>query len=331
MTKLKDGKREKHLLIIFDTAANNYQNEESEQWIGEWMQRRQNRDQIVLATKFTTSYRAGHGDSENIANTAGNGTKSLYVSFDRSLKKLQTHYIDILWLHWWDFATSIPELMQSLNTLVTSRKVLYLGVSDTPAWVVAQCNAYARHHNLRPFSVYQGQWSAAQRDFERDIIPMCISEGMGICPWGVMGQGLLKPTAELENMQKRDSSLPGRRMMIPDATTIAISTVLEKIAERKGEGVHLTSVAIAYVMQKTPYVFPIVGCRTLGHLKGNIKALGIALTKEEIEEIEGAVDFDLGFPMNMLGKPGGSGSFGISRAGTFDFVEPLVAIRPGCA
>ena len=79
--------------------------------------------------------------------------------------------------------------MQSLNHLVAARKVLYLGISDTPAWVVAQANAYARQHGLRPFSLYQGRWSAAERDFEREIIPMCKSEGMGLAPWGTLGGG----------------------------------------------------------------------------------------------------------------------------------------------
>jgi aryl-alcohol dehydrogenase-like predicted oxidoreductase len=106
----------------FIDTANNYQKEESEMWIGEWMKKRGNRDQMVIATKFTTCFRAGHGDKEILINTTGNGAKSLHISLEASLKKLQTSYIDLLYVHWWDFTCSIPELMQSLNHLVASGK-----------------------------------------------------------------------------------------------------------------------------------------------------------------------------------------------------------------
>lgn len=93
-------------------------------------------------------------------------------------------------VHTWDYATGIPELMQSLNNLVQQGKVLYLGISDAPAWVVVKANAYARQHGLRPFSVYQGRFGAHVRDLERDIIPMCLDESMGIQVWGTMANGM---------------------------------------------------------------------------------------------------------------------------------------------
>lgn len=174
-------------------TANNYQNEQSETWIGEWMEARGNRDELVIATKFTTCFSAYNGfDGKNKrihSNNAGNGTKSLRMSVDASLKKLKTNYIDLLYLHWWDYSTSIEEVMITLNNLIREGKVLYIGVSDTPAWIVSKANQYARDHGLRPFVVYQGLWSAANRDFERDIIPMCIDEGMGFAPWGPVGGG----------------------------------------------------------------------------------------------------------------------------------------------
>jgi len=116
------------LLIVesggnFIDTANNYQKEESEIWIGEWMKKRGNRDQMVIATKYTTAFRAGHSDKEIIINSTGNGTKSLHLSLAASLKKLQTTYIDLLYVHWWDFTCSIPELMQSLNIMVQQGKV----------------------------------------------------------------------------------------------------------------------------------------------------------------------------------------------------------------
>jgi aryl-alcohol dehydrogenase-like predicted oxidoreductase len=183
-------------------------------------------------------------------------------------------------------------MMQSLNNVVASGKVLYLGISNTPAWVVSKANQYARDHGFRQFSVYQGKWSAACRDFERDIIPMCISEGMGIAPWGVLGSGAFKS-------EEQRNSKEGRKIEeVPEAAIMA-SKVLERIAKRKKTAI--TSIALAYIMHKTPYVFPIVGGRNIEHLKSNIEALSLDLSQEEIEEIEGAVPFDIGYPMNFLG------------------------------
>lgn len=164
---------------------------------------------------------------------------------------------------------SIPEIMQSLNHLVSTRKVLYLGISDTPAWVVVKCNAYARQHGLRQFSVYQGKWSAAERDFERDIIPMCMDEGMSLAPWGALGGGYFKPKEQWGKDGGRN--LPQHRAKDVEG----VSEVLEKVAKRKGTV--MTSVALAYVMHKSPYVFPICGGRKIEHLKGNIEVCHAAV------------------------------------------------------
>ncbi|EPE06912.1 norsolorinic acid reductase [Ophiostoma piceae UAMH 11346] len=313
----------------FIDTANNYQSEESETWIGDWMEKRGVRDQMVIATKYTTHYRGGR--NEIMANTTGNSTKSMVVSVNASLKKLKTDYIDLLYVHWWEYSTSIPELMQSLNQLVASGKVLYLGISDAPAWVAAKANEYARGHGLRPFSVYQGRWSAASRDFEREIIPMARDEGMALAPWGALGGGAFKTEAQrrVQQEQKQGRQTPAT----PEQ--IAVSRVLEKIAAEKKT--LLTSVALAYVMQKTPYVFPIVGGRNVEQLRGNIEALALELTPEDIADIEAAVPFDLGFPHNFLtgGLPGNlsrpvknyqnSGLLGLAAA--YDYVPEQLAIR----
>lgn len=274
------------------SSANNYQNEESEQWIGEWMEARGVRDQMVIATKYTTGFRS-HKKDELQANFVGNSAKSLRVSLEASLKKLKTDYIDILYVHWWDFTTSVPELMKALNTAADAGKIIYLGVSDTPAWIVSKANEYARNNGLRQFVVYQGQWSAANRDFERDIIPMVQAEGMALAPWGALGGGNFKS-------EEQRKSGEGRKMegMGPSETDLKVSKVLEKIASAKGS--LITSVALAYVMHKTPNVFPIVGGRKVDHLKGNIEALSLKLSEEEMHEIDDASDWQPGFPMNFL-------------------------------
>lgn len=311
----------------FIDTSNNYQAEESEAWIGEWMRKRGNRDQMVIATKFTTNFRAGHGDTEIMANFTGNGTKSMHVSVNASLKKLQTDYIDLLYVHWWDFSTSIPELMQSLNNLVVSGKVLYLGVSDTPAWVVSKANEYARNHGMRTFSVYQGRWSAASRDFEREIIPMARAEGMALAPWGALGGGKFKTEEQRRNVEAGRSSEPTE-------AEVRVSRALEAVAKRKNT--LITSVAQAYVMHKAPYVFPIVGGRTVEHLRANIEALTLALSDDDIREIEAATPFDLGFPNNFLWgerEPDHPGKVWLlNMTATFDYVpesRPIVPKKAG--
>ena len=259
----------------FIDTANAYQDGESETWLGEWMTLRKNRDDLVIATKYSNPYLM-HEKNRIQSNYGGNNTKSLRISVDASLAKLQTSYIDLLYLHWWDYATSIPEIMHALNDLVASGKVNYLGISDTPAWIVSKANQFARDHGLRPFVVYQGRWNAAMRDFEREIIPMCKDEGMGIIPFAVLGQGKFQTE---EGYKEREKENPGRKGK-PSEREKAVSRVLEGLAKVKNT--QITSVALAYVMQKAPYVFPLVGGRKVDHIKGNIEALKVDLSEEDV-------------------------------------------------
>lgn len=313
----------------FIDTANNYQGEESESWIGEWMAKRKNRDEIVLATKFTTCYPATRTPATIKSNYQGNHAKSLKLSVEASLKKLQTDYIDLLYLHWWDHTTSIPELMQALHHLVAAGKIIYLGISDTPAWIVSKANQYARDHGLTQFSVYQGHWSAAIRDFEREILPMCEAEGMALAPWGSLGRGLF---ATPEDFEKKSG---GRLTGAQSEKIKAVSLVLDKLAKRKGT--LITSIAMAYVMHKAPYVFPIVGGRKVEHLKGNIEALSVELTDEEVDEIDDATPFEVGFPLNMLFEYGGKkynsrstfkDMYLVGPAGHFDVVQRARPAKP---
>ncbi|KAK5080716.1 hypothetical protein LTS08_008511 [Lithohypha guttulata] len=278
----------------FLDTANNYQNEESETWIGEWMKARGNREQLVLATKYTTGFRNAHRDKEPLqSNYVGNSMKSMRTSVEHSLMKLQTDYIDLLYLHWWDFTTSVEEVMHGLNNLITSGKVLYLGISDTPAWLVVKANDYAKANGLRPFSVYQGKWNAGFRDMEREIIPMCRDQGMAICPWAPLGQGKFK-SAEARGLGEKGSA----RGSDLSENDIKISDALESIANKNSTTLH--AIALAYVMHKTPFVHPIVGQRSVKHLVSNIEALSVSLSNEDILVIDKAAPFDIGFPMNFI-------------------------------
>jgi aryl-alcohol dehydrogenase-like predicted oxidoreductase len=320
----------------FIDTANGYQNGESEMWVGEWMKARDNRDEIVLATKFSTAYRL-HEKQRIQSNFGGNGAKSMKLSVEASLKKLQTTYIDVLYLHWWDYSVSIPELMTNLNDLCMAGKVLYLGISDAPAWVVSKANQYARDHGMRQFVVYQGMWNASLRDFERDIIPMCRDEGMGLCPYGTLNQGRFQTEEGYKEREQRLKDGQARNLVPLSDHDKKVAKALENIANAKG--VPLLHVALAYVLHKTPYVFPIVGGRKVEHIQGNIEALSVALSAKEIEEVETAYEFDPGFPHTFLsgtlikgtaprGGYGPADIFLTDLVGTFDWVEGQKAISP---
>jgi len=177
-------------------------------------------------------------------------------------------------------------------------------------------------------------WNASNRDFEREIIPMCREEGMAMQPWGALGQGQFQSAAAFAEREKNN---PGRKMKAPSARDKAVSAVLEAVGDRKG--VSVTGIALAYCLAKAPYVFPIVGGRTVAQLGGNIEALKVRLSEEDINEIEKGYDFDPGFPHTFLSgtlwrneTPKGAyeaKDVSITKfMGTFDWVAGPKAIQP---
>ncbi|KZT63473.1 arylalcohol dehydrogenase [Daedalea quercina L-15889] len=311
----------------FIDTANSYQDGESEQFIGEWMKARDVRDHMVVATKYTSNWKRGENIPQKTS-YVGNNMKSLYLSVEKSLKDLRTSYIDILYVHWWDWTCGVEEVMNGLHHLVAERKVLYLGVSDTPSWFVSKANMYARLTGKTPFVVYQGAWSVLQRDLEREIIPMARAEGMAIAPWNVLAAGKIRTDAEEE--RRRQTGEHGRKLAsdawerTPEQREVCV--VLEKIANEVGAK-SITAVAIAYVIQKTPYVFPIVGGRKVEHLMDNISALDVVLSDEQIDEIDSVHLFELGFPHDIIGD-GSWYSAIYQSAGYFDKWPRQQPIRP---
>ncbi|KAH8893653.1 aryl-alcohol dehydrogenase [Thozetella sp. PMI_491] len=286
-------------------TSNDYQEGQSEVWIGEWMSERGNRDQLVVSTKFTSNYLRSELPRSKTANYAGNHRRSMYVSVRDSLTKLQTSYLDILYLHWWDYTTSVEEIMDSLHLLVQQGKVMYLGISDTPAWVVSAANTYARAHGKTPFSVYQGQWNILRRDFKRDIVPMARYYGMALAPWGVLGSGKFRTRKVVEEREKAGEPIcPSRGGQSEE--DIAVSEVLAKVAAEHGiESV--TAIALAYILRKSAdlgvrNIFPIVGGRKVENLHDNIQALSIRLTDAQIQLLEDVKTFDIGWPNTFIGK-----------------------------
>ncbi|KAF7345269.1 Aldo/keto reductase [Mycena sanguinolenta] len=312
----------------FIDTANNYQDESSESFIGEWAEQRGIRDQLVIATKYTSNFKARNPSIAQKVPYVGNNLKSMHLSVEASLKKLRTTYIDILYVHWWDWDCGVEEVMNGLHNLVIQGKVLYLGVSDTPAWVVSQANQYARDHGKSPFVVYQGSWNVMERSFEREIIPMARAHGLALAPWNVLGRGKFRTDAEEE--QRRATGEKGRTFPSPNwernENEKKMSYALEKVADEVGAK-SITAVAIAYVMQKVPYVFPIIGGRKVEHLLSNIEALDIALSVEQIEFLENVFPLDPGFPNSMIGD-GSKPSRLMGSSAVVDKQPMLQAIRP---
>ncbi|KIJ55749.1 hypothetical protein M422DRAFT_24276 [Sphaerobolus stellatus SS14] len=286
----------------FIDTSNNYQDETSEMYIGEWAEQRGIRDQLVIATKYSANYKNNREDIPIKINYVGNSVKNMHVSVEASLKKLRTSYIDILYIHWWDYSISIEEVMSGLHHLVALGKVLYLGISDAPAWVVASANQWARCHGKTPFVIYQGNWSILERSFERDIIPMARAEGLALAPWGVLGGGRIY--TDEEEQRRKESGEKGRVILNPNwertPNEVKISRKLEEVAKEVGAK-NITAVAIAYVMHKTPYVFPIIGGRKTEQLYANVEALDIQLKPEHIQSLESVLPFEPGFPHYMIG------------------------------
>ncbi|KAF7356982.1 Aldo-ket-red domain-containing protein [Mycena venus] len=270
----------------FIDTANIYQDETSEMFIGEWMEKRSIRDQLVVATKYTSHYKRGNNAIAQKACYVGNSTKSMHISVEASLKKLRTTYIDILYLHWWDWDTGVEEVMNGLHNLVVQGKVLYLGVSDTPAWVVAQANQYAKDHGKTPFVIYQGSWSILDRAFEREIIPMARAHGLALAPFGVLAHGSIRTDAE-EQKRKETGEL-GRTLFKPQWERTEeqkkMTQALEKVAREVGaKSIH--AIAIAYIE----------------NMLSNLEALDISLSHAQIAYLESIIPFDPGFPQAMIG------------------------------
>lgn len=195
-------------------------------------------------------------------------------------------------------------------------------------------NEYARQKGLTTFSVYQGQWSAAERDVEREILPMCNDQGMALIPYGVLGSGSFRTSAQRSAEQRQElrqaevegeqQKREGRNIAFTDKPQKTVmADALEKFAIARDTSI--TSVALAWARTKGPYIFPVIGGRKVEHLKDSIEALGLELTKEDVEAIEKVVPFDFGYPQTILGGPGGAvhpGDVWLTRRfGTFDWVS----------
>ena len=269
----------------FIDTASNYTDGSSERIVGELTEG--DRDRWVLATKYTLT--VDRADP----NAGGNHRKSLVRSLEQSLRRLRTDYVDLLWLHMRDATTPIEEAVRALDDQVRLGKVLYVGISDSPAWVVARANAIAELRGWTPFVGLQLPYSVASRDPERELLPMAAELGLTVTPWGVLGAGVL-------------TGRPAQTLRWPEEATERARAVVDVVAAVADErGCTPAQAAIAWLLgRRAPELVPILGVRSAEQLADNLGALDVELTEAERARLDEAAAPSLGFPRSFLESGG---------------------------
>jgi aryl-alcohol dehydrogenase-like predicted oxidoreductase len=272
---------------VIDTAVN-YRGGASESIVGELLEGR--RDRFVLATKYTLS-RDGHDP-----NAAGGHRKNLMLSLETSLRRLRTDYIDVYWVHIWDRRTPIEETMRALDDAVRAGKILYVGISDAPAWVVARANTLAEWRGWSPFVGLQVPYNLLKRDVERELLPVARAFGMSVAAWGPLASGVLT------GKYTRPGAEPGSRVAAGSVTERehAVARQVQEVADELG--CSPAQVALAWTMARDPAVHPILGARRLDQLLDNLAVLDCQLPTEAVDRLNAATGFQIGFPTDFIAE-----------------------------
>lgn len=273
----------------FIDTANGYTDGTSEKIVGELIAG--DRERFVVATKY--SFPLQMNNNSGNPNGSGNHRKNMIQSLEGSLKRLNTDYIDLFWLHAWDFMTPIEEVMRSLDDLVRAGKVLYIGISDTPAWIVSQANTLAQAYGWTPFVALQVEYSLIQRTPERDLLPMARAFDLAVTPWSPLGGGVL--TGKY-NKQQGDNEQ--RRLEQISEKNLAIADVVSQVAAEIGHSP--SQVALAWLLTQQGVTIPIIGARKLSQFKDNLACLDVKLTPKHLQRLNEVSQIDLGFPHDFL-------------------------------
>ncbi|MBM4382834.1 MAG: aldo/keto reductase [Deltaproteobacteria bacterium] len=270
----------------FIDTANIYSGGTSETFLGEFLAG--DRERIVLATKYTGATRSRD------VNAAGNNRKNMMDSVHASLSRLRTDYIDLYWVHARDFTTPIEEVMRALDDLVRQGKVLYVGVSDTPAWEVARANTLAELRGWSAFVGLQIRYSLLDRAVERELLPMAKAMDLTITPWDVLGSGVL---AGKYNNNPAEAGRAKLRGFVSERA-LGIAGEVIKVAQELGRTP--AQVALNWVRQGQGVIVPLVGARTRAQLDDNLGCLEFSLSPEVKQRLDDASKIELGFPHEFL-------------------------------
>lgn len=273
----------------FIDTANRYTEGTSEKMLGEFISESKQRNEIVLASKYAliTDRSAG-------INQSGNHKKNLIQSVEDSLKRLQVDYLDLFYLHAWDFTTYIEEVLRALDDLVRQGKILYLGISDT-AWIVSRANAIAELKNWSAFIALQIEYSLMQRTVERELIPMAEALEMTVVGWAPIAGGAL--TGKYLQPETKSNRLSDKSVRLSE-TKQNIAREVIKIAEQIN--CSPAQVALAWVLQQGKNIIPITGARRTEQLLDNLNACGLSLSEEQVLHLDAVSKIDLGFPHDFL-------------------------------
>jgi len=273
---------------FIDTSVN-YTNGESEQILGEVLQGR--REQFVLATKYTLT----RPDSKD-PNSGGNSRKNMRQSIERSLQHLKTDYVDVLYLHAWDFMTPVEEVMRGLSDLVGQGKVNYIAISDSPAYIAAEANTLAELRGWPRFIGLQVPYSLLDRAVERELLPMARHWDMAVMPWGILEAGVL--TGKFLTQPGTATRVDASQLKLSEKAQSVVQAVQAVAAET---GRSMAQVAINWVRQNPKVLMiPILGARRVEQLEDNLGALDWTLTPEQIQRLDTASQIELGFPHGFL-------------------------------
>ena len=274
---------------FIDTANEVYNGGSSEKFLGEFIAT--DRDRIVLSTKYTDSL------PTKDPNRAGNQRKNMVQSLERSLKRLKTDYIDLFWLHSWDFVTPIEEIMRAFDDLVRSGKVLYIGIADAPAWVIARANTIAELRGWTPFIATQIEYSLVERTPEREILPMAQELNIGIIGWSVLASGILLKEKD-PNANFNPQAVPLNKIRFGELTNCeyAIASVVQEIAQEIG----CTPAQVAINWVRSKGIIPILGANKLSYLEADLACLDFQLSTEQLKDLDNVSSIELGFPHDFL-------------------------------
>jgi aryl-alcohol dehydrogenase-like predicted oxidoreductase len=277
----------------FIDTANFYTASHSEKIIGDHIGRHpERRDRLVIATKFSGNLYPGD------PNGGGSGRKSLINACENSLRRLQTDYIDLYWLHMWDANTPIDETMAALEDLVRAGKVRYIGVSDTPAWKIVEANLIACFRGWSAFVGLQIEYSLLERTVEQELVPMASEFGLGITPWSPLKSGVLSGKYTRANSGKHKADRGALVDHFLNEQTYALIDELEIIA--KAHETNVASAALAWVHEQPGVSSVIIGARRLSQLDDNVRAVDVNLTADEFARLNDLTQPTVGFPHNMV-------------------------------
>lgn len=274
----------------FLDTANRYQDGMSEEIVGAFINQH-DRDYWVVATKYSLY------DNQTNPNASGNNRKNMMRSVEQSLKRLNTDFIDVLYLHIWDALTPMDEVLRGLDDLVRQGKVNYIAISDTPAWMVSKGQTMAELMGWSQFVALQVEYSLLQRTPERDLIPMAKHFGLTVTPWAPLAGGALTGKY-LRNDPGRIKE--GSKRLNEQAVTITkeVMAIAEETGTTPGQ------VALAWTMQQGFSSIPIVGATKLSQMQDNLGVIGLQLSKEHLQRLDAISKIELGFPGEFYQEDG---------------------------